>query len=297
MDEAMRIRCKSMPLDEEIKSRQGKGQPHLERRPSAMGHFLKMTDAMNHREDGLDQHARIPQAPITQFEIHRISLFGMERRVTEDDHYLFIDGNQRMESGIGRIGAGTIPADDQAPLIEQQTEFAPDNPAMIRFPFAPDLLLTASFAHRMEQLYAVAIDNPQERRSSQELICPGAVGGQQAKQSGPLGQGGKQGPPIPGQPPIKGPIANAFEGKENPHRNDFARPQVRQGMLGVLFHGFIYPIEQLADKIFGCHALFSLHCKGVATRSLGASHDAFQGPLKLAPLVTIPPTSLSYCRW
>ena len=65
MDEAMRIRCKSMPLDEEIKSRQGKGQPHLERRPSAMGHFLKMTDALNHGEDGLDQHPSIPQAPIT----------------------------------------------------------------------------------------------------------------------------------------------------------------------------------------------------------------------------------------
>jgi hypothetical protein len=29
----------------------------------------------------------------------------------------------------------------------------------------------------------------------------------------------------------------------------------------------------------------SSHCEGVATRSLEPSHDAFQGLLKLAPLV------------
>ena len=37
---------------------------------------------------------------------------------------------------IRDIGGGTLPCDDQAILVEQQTEFAPDNPAMIREAFA-----------------------------------------------------------------------------------------------------------------------------------------------------------------
>ena len=40
---------------------------------------------------------------------------------------------------IRDIGGGTRPPHDQPPLIEEQTEFAPDNPAMIREAFAADL--------------------------------------------------------------------------------------------------------------------------------------------------------------
>src|ERR1041385_44667 len=111
MDKAEFIGLKAMPLDEKIKGGQGESEAGLQRRPSAMGHFLEMTHAMKHREHSFHQHPSIPQASITQFEIPWISLFGMEGRVAEHDHLLFIRGNQRMESGIGGIRARTIPAD------------------------------------------------------------------------------------------------------------------------------------------------------------------------------------------
>jgi len=48
----------------------------------------------------------------------------------------------------------TCPSHDQPPLIEEQTQFAPDNPAMIRETFAADLARAAAFAHRVDELDA-----------------------------------------------------------------------------------------------------------------------------------------------
>ena len=109
----MSVGVEPMPLHEEIKSSQGKGQPHLERGPGPMRHSLQMTDVTQHREYGLDQHPRIPQAPIPQFELPWISLFGMESGITQDDHFLFKSLNQRVKGAIRRIRSGTIPADHQ----------------------------------------------------------------------------------------------------------------------------------------------------------------------------------------
>jgi hypothetical protein len=50
------------------------------------------------------------------------------------------------------IGRGTRPPHDQPPLIEEQTEFAPNNPAMVGQAFAPDLPRAAPLAHGMDQL-------------------------------------------------------------------------------------------------------------------------------------------------
>jgi hypothetical protein len=52
MDKALRIGFKTMPLDEEIKDRQSKSEAGLERSPGAVGHFLEMTDPIQHREHG-----------------------------------------------------------------------------------------------------------------------------------------------------------------------------------------------------------------------------------------------------
>ena len=90
-----------------------------------MSYFLQMTDPVQHREHSFDQHPRIPQAPITQFEVHRIPFFGVESGITQADHLLFIGGNQGMKGRVGRIGARTIPTDHQAQLIEPQTELPP----------------------------------------------------------------------------------------------------------------------------------------------------------------------------
>jgi hypothetical protein len=59
-------------------------------------------------------------------------------------------------------------------------------------------------------------------------------------------------------------------------------------VFGHTPHRLIYPVKQLADKVLGSHAVSPFRCIGVATRSLGAPHGAFQEPLKLAPFVTMP---------
>lgn len=48
----------------------------------------------------------------------------------------------------------TCPSHDQPPLIEEQTQFAPDNPAMIRETFAADLARAAAFVYRVDELDA-----------------------------------------------------------------------------------------------------------------------------------------------
>jgi hypothetical protein len=113
MEEALSVGVESMPLHEEIKSSQGKGQPHLERGPGPRRNFLQRADATQQREYGLDQHPRILQAPITQFELHWISLFGMESGIPQDAHFLFESLNQRVKGTLRRIRSGTIPADHQ----------------------------------------------------------------------------------------------------------------------------------------------------------------------------------------
>src|SRR5215510_433594 len=153
-----------MPLDEEIEGGQRKGEARLERCPCPMRDSLEMTNAVNHRQHGFDEPSRMPGTAITEFEIGGIPLFGMASGLTQDDHLLLKGLNQGMEGSIGRIGPGTIPRAAQAEVIEQQTEVAAAEPAMIRFPFTPALLSTASFAHGMEQCNVIPIDHSQDRR-------------------------------------------------------------------------------------------------------------------------------------
>jgi hypothetical protein len=286
----MRVRFQPMPLDEEIEGGQRKGKASLEGCPRAMQYFLEMTYPGQHRQDGLHHHPGIPEAAVTELEVRRIPFFGMEGGVTQDNHLAVERFNQRMEGGVWCIGPSTVPGHDQAPLIKHQTELAADNPAMVGFPFAPDLLSTAAFPHRVEQLNAVAVHYPQDRGSRQELVSPGMGGRKEPKEAGPFRQGGKQAAPVAPHPAIEGAIAHAFEGKEHAQGNDLAGPETGLGMFRDALHGFIYPVEQLADKVFGSHADRSLSWKGVATLSLGTPHGGFQELVKLAPLVS------NWCR-
>ena len=80
------------------------------------------------------------------------------------------------------MGGGTRPPHDQPPLIEQQTEFAPDNPAVIREAFATDLLGTPAFTHGVNQLDAVGVNAPKHGRSGQEDLRPVLMGLQKTKE-------------------------------------------------------------------------------------------------------------------
>ena len=161
-----------MPLDEHIGGGHGECEARLKICPAPMHHLLQMTDERQHREHRLHQHPVLPLAALTQLEVGRIALRGMEARIAQDDHLLFALADEPLKGVICDIGRGTRPRDDQSPLIEQQTEFTADDPAMIREAFAADLPGAAAFADRMDELDPIGIDDAEHRRRGQESLRP-----------------------------------------------------------------------------------------------------------------------------
>lgn len=251
----MSVWQQSMPLDEEIEGGKGKSQSCLKHGPGAVQHFLEMTHAGHHRQHGLHQPPRIPVPALAELEMGRVAFLGMKGGTTQDDHPSVKLLNPRREGRIRGISSGTVPRHYSPQVVEHQAELAPDNPAMLGFAFAADLLGTPPFPQGMEQLDPVASYHPQDRWDRQELVGPGAVGRKQAKEPGALGQCGKQAAPVAAHPPIEGAISDPFESKEQAQGHDFAGPETGLGMLRFVLHRLIYPVEQLTDKLFCGHAV------------------------------------------
>src|SRR5215510_1146536 len=76
--EARRGGLQAMPLDQHIEGRHGERQACLKILPASMHHLFEMADECQHREHRLHQHAVLPLATRTQFEIAGIALRGME---------------------------------------------------------------------------------------------------------------------------------------------------------------------------------------------------------------------------
>src|SRR6266702_4652108 len=150
--EARHIGPETMPLDQHIEGGHGECKPRLKIGPHAVHDPLEMTDERQHREHRLDEHTVLPLAARTQFEVGRIALGGMEGGIAQNNHALLKLPNQPLKGVIRNIGGRTVPRHDQPPLVQHQTQFAPDNPAMIREAFAADRLATPAFAHGMDQL-------------------------------------------------------------------------------------------------------------------------------------------------
>ena len=129
----------------------------------------------------------LPLATLTQFEIARIPLRGMEASVNQDNHALFTLPKQPLKGIVCDIGGVTRPRHDQSPLIEQQTQFPADNPPVIGEPFAADLLRTAALAHGVDQLDAVSVDAPEHGWSSSEDLRPALMGREETKEPRALG--------------------------------------------------------------------------------------------------------------
>src|SRR5712692_1386702 len=173
--EARRGGVEAMPLDQHVEGRHGKGQTRLKIRPHAVHDFLEVADERQHREDRLHEHTVLPRATLTQFEVGRITLRGMEAGVTQDNHLLFELPNEPLKGIVRHIGCVTCPPHDQPPLIEQQTEFASDDPAVVRHAFAADLLRAPTLSDGMDQFDAVGVDDAEHGRSSQEDLRPGLM--------------------------------------------------------------------------------------------------------------------------
>src|SRR5262245_42103940 len=111
--EARRIGLETMPLDQYVEGGHGEREPGVEIRPDAMHDLFEMADERQHREHRLHQHPVLPLATLTQFEVGRIALGGMESRITQDNHLVFNLSHQPLKGIIGDIGGGTRPPDNQ----------------------------------------------------------------------------------------------------------------------------------------------------------------------------------------
>ena len=190
--EARRGGLETMPLDQYVEGGHGEREPGVKIRPDPVHDFLQVAHNGQHREHCLHQHPVLRCAALTQFEVGRIALRGMEGGITQDNHTFFELSNEPLKSVIRDIGGGTLPSHDQPSLIEQETEFAADNPAMIREAFAADLLRAPTLSDGVDQLNAIRIDAPEYGWGGQESLRPVLMGPEEAKEPRPLREVGKQ---------------------------------------------------------------------------------------------------------
>ena len=80
--EARCVGLEAMPLDQHIEGGHGEGQARLKICPAPMHHLLQMADQRQHGEHRLHQHAVLPLAARTEFEVGGIALGGMEAGIT-----------------------------------------------------------------------------------------------------------------------------------------------------------------------------------------------------------------------
>src|SRR6266446_2378479 len=251
--EARRIGLEAMPLDEHIEGGHGKRKSRMERRPDAMHDLLEVANDGQHRQDRLHEEAILPLPPLAQFEVGGIPLGGMESGITQDNHTSVELKNESLKGVICDIGGGTRPPHDQSPLIQQQTEFAPGNPAVVREAFAANLVGTPAFTHGVDQLDAVGVNDAEHRRSGQEDLRPVLMRPEEAKEPRALRKLRKQRPIVARQPAIKRTVAHAFEGMEQPQGDHLTRPEASLGVFGDGAQLVIDLREQGGDKVHGDH--------------------------------------------
>jgi Transposase DDE domain len=209
--EARRVGLKAVPLDQHIEGGHGEGQARLKIRPAPMHDLLQMADERQHREHRLNEHTILPLAPRTQCEIRRIALGSMEAHITQDNHPFLNLPNQPLKRVIRNIGRGTCPPHDQPPLIEQQTEFASDDPAVVRHAFTADLLRAPALPDGVDELDPIGVDDAEHGRCGQEDLWPVLMRPEEAKEARPLRESRKQRPIVARQPAIERPITHALE--------------------------------------------------------------------------------------
>jgi hypothetical protein len=247
MDKSLFIWLEAIPLRQDVEGRHGESQTGPEVVPNPMGEFLEMADQSEHRKHGFHHHALVPFSPSAQLEIGWVSFLSMKSTVRPDDHLVLEPLGQMLEADVADIGRGAVPSADQTQVVE--------GPAII------GLALLTHLAHRppspdgVNHLDAVAIHRPQQRRGSQEPVSPGLLRPEQAEETGPMRQLGKQGPVVVGQPAVEGPGAHALDGVEQPNSDGLTGPQPGLGMLGNIYHLAVHFTKQFSDKIYGGHGV------------------------------------------
>ena len=143
-----------------------------------------MTNQSQHRQDRFYHHPDIPLAAMTKLQVGWMPVFLGEPIIGKDDHLFSNTLNQVLECrAIVHIGCITVPSDDQADMIQQETQLSAHDPTAIGLAFAPNLFLALSFSARMNQLNAIGVNHAYHRRSGHKRVNPSAMRVEQSKQT------------------------------------------------------------------------------------------------------------------
>jgi hypothetical protein len=96
----------------------------------------------------------------------------MEAGISQDNHLAVKLGNQELKMRVVDVGGGTILGTGQAPLVQDKTEFAADNPPMVPLPFLPNLGWAAPLTHGMDQLMPELSATPSTVGAAREHVKP-----------------------------------------------------------------------------------------------------------------------------
>lgn len=95
----------------------------------------------------------------------------METRIGQHDHLFFELSDQGLEVDILDIGRGTVPLGNEAPLVQDQTQFASHDPTVVGQPLFADLSDTVTFADGMDQLDPIGIGHPRMVGGPQKCLA------------------------------------------------------------------------------------------------------------------------------
>jgi hypothetical protein len=249
MEHAYFVGMYAIPLQQDIEESECVPNAALQVGPFAMHHFLEMAHQSQPRQRRFEHHAVVPFATLAQPQVVRMSpllgkaYVGKDNHVIEDTFDNVLKGRAIID--IRRV---TIPVDDQAQMVLQQTPFCADNPTCVRLAFASDLLWTAPFAPWVNQFDAIRVNHAKHGRLSHKQVYPLAMRVEQAEQTRPRRQVGKQIPPVPLQPTIERAVASALERKEQGQGDHFTGIECCLAMFVHIGHVVIYEAEQIYDK-------------------------------------------------
>src|SRR5512138_1291411 len=137
-----------------------------------MEDLFQMTNTFKKRKRRLNETALTPRSFTAQLEIFRHPFATAKPQIRQGNRPLCKWLNHRQETIVALIGGRPLPKDNLPVLIEQPTEFYPDNPAMIGFAFFADLLRRTSFANRMNQFDAKGIGDGEKSCRFQKTLRP-----------------------------------------------------------------------------------------------------------------------------
>src|SRR4029453_7487133 len=194
------------------------GHTRMEIFPHALPHLLAMKDRSQQRENRLHQQPSIPGPTLAYFHVHWIPGLRMKPRVRQENHGVKKLGDRGVKMCVMDVRRRAVPRTDHTPLIQHKTQLAAPDPPIMTLPFLPDLLRTAPFPHRMDELYPIAVGDAQHRWCSQKLGRPRGVGLEQGEQARPLWYRRKPGLIIAPQPAVKRTSTDTFDGKQECQR-------------------------------------------------------------------------------